>query len=496
MKHFFSRLHLPISIRLTVWYGLTLLILLSLFSLFCYLFFHASLHRDFDRHLSHEKRQLLPFIQFTDAGQPAFASLDELRSVAYETDGIYGTYVRLLSPEGAVLYRSPNFEDHSPLQVRLPATHLEAPISREWEDKPARSSYTPLVSEAGTLQGWLEVTGFEWSLHQELYRLRAAMLIGILLSVLLAIGGGYLLARRALQPVAALTGAANEIRATALSTRLPERFGVRDELTDLAETFNRMLARIEASFARERRFTDNAAHELLTPLTTLRSSIDVALRRERHPAAYQDALRAMMLDVDEMSDTVQGLLQLARIDRLQELPREAVSLSRAVEEHLERFRERALRAGIELKQDVEPDVYVLAEPGRLGEIIDNLVDNALKYTPAGGRVTVVVRSLGPGAHVEVADTGIGFDAEQAAHLFDRFYRADTPEVQARPGSGLGLAIVKAIAHAYGGDVAAYSEGPRQGSRFAVTLPRARPAPSSASDCTAHLTRRAVPAGPV
>ena len=117
----------------------------------------------------------------------AFAPLDELRAVAYQTDGVFGTYVRLLSPEGEVLYRSPNFEDHSLLPVRIPRTPGGKPISRVWEGKPARSDYTRLTDEAGALRGWLEVTGFEWSLHQELYRLRLAMFIGI---VAIVVGRG------------------------------------------------------------------------------------------------------------------------------------------------------------------------------------------------------------------------------------------------------------------------------------------------------------------
>ncbi|QXD14327.1 HAMP domain-containing protein [Rhodocaloribacter litoris] len=463
-------LNLRISTRLTLWYGVTMLILLSLFAFFCYLYFHNSLHRDFDRHLDHEKRELLPFLRL-DGELPAFAALDELRSVAYETDGIYGTYVRLLDPAGEVLYQSPNFEGHSPLPVQLPARREADPLSRVWAGRPARSCYTPLFGDDGRLKGWLEVTGFEWSLHQELYRLRLAMLIGIVLSVLLAIGGGYLLARRALRPVAALTEAANEIRATDLSARLPTSFGVRDELTDLAETFNQMIERLQASFDRERRFTDNAAHELLTPLTTTHNSIEITLRRSREPAAYEETLRRLLLDVEEMTETVQGLLQLARIDRLQELPREPVVLSDVVREHVRRFTARAEGAGLCLYQRITPGLTVRAEKHRLGEVVDNLLDNAIKYTPAGGEITVTLDARDEEVLLAVEDTGIGFEAGQEPHLFDRFYRADIPEVQARHGSGLGLSIVRAIVTLYGGTVTAWSAGPGRGSRFEVRLPR-------------------------
>ncbi len=472
MKHFFRTFFLRISTRLTMWFGLTLLVLLSLFALFSYLAFHSSLHRDFDRHLSHETRELVPYIRFIDNGSVAFAALDELRSVAYGTDGIYGTYVRLISPQGTILYSSPNFENHIPLAVRIPRTNSNHSISREWEGKPARSSYTPMTADSGDIRGWLEVSGFEWSLHQELYRLRVALLLGITLSMILAMGGGYWLARRALRPVAALTEAADEIRATKLTARLPTSFGVRDELTDLAESFNKMLSRIEASFDRERRFTDNAAHELLTPLTTMRNGIEVALRRERTREAYQQALESMMLDVEELTETVQGLLQLARVDRLKELPRRRVDLSRIVHQHTNRFQDRAVGKGIKLQQKILPHVHVLADEGRIGEVIDNLVDNAIKYSPDGATVTVEVSRQDDNGRLIVSDTGMGFDPEAKERLFDRFYRADAKEVQAQHGSGLGLAIVQAITFVYGGKISAESDGINCGSRFVVSLPTA------------------------
>lgn len=464
-----SGFRLRISSRLTLWYGLTLLILLSLFALFSYAYFHTTLHLDFDRHLAHEMRQLIPLVR-TEAGRPTFSGLDDLRSVAYQTDGAYGTYVRLLSRDGDVLYRSPNFENHLSLTTQVPRSAKEATASRSWEGEPVRSLYSPIADSAGELRGWLEVTGFEWTLNQELGNLRSSMLVGIFAGVLLAIGGGYLLARRALQPVASLTDAAKQIHATDLATRLPARFGARDELTDLAETFNQMIERLEASFDRERRFTNNAAHEILTPLATIQNTLEVALRRARSSDEYRATIQAVLTEAEEMSDTVRGLLQLARMDRITDLPHEHVDLSKEVEKHLHRFRKRAERERIALEVDVEPAVDVLADAGRLGEVIDNLLDNALKYTPAGGKVKVKLERRHGKASLEVSDTGVGFAPEQAAHLFDRFYRADTPEVQARSGSGLGLAIVEAITRAYGGHVSAHSAGRNRGSRFEVVLP--------------------------
>lgn len=468
-------LHLSISTRLTLWYGLTLVLLLSLFALFSYLSFHVSMHSDFDRHLAHEQRELLPLVHLEN-GRPAFGSLHEVRSVAYQTDGVFGTYVRLLTPSGEVLYESPNFQNHVALPVLLPETIREAKVSRDWEAKPARTLYTPLVDASDVLQGWIEVTGFEWSLHRELAWMGRALAVGVLLSLLLSVGGGYLLARRALRPVVALTGAAHRIGATNLSERLPTRFGVRDELTELAETFNGMIARLEASFDRERRFTANAAHELLTPMATMRNEIEVALRRRRPVEGYEETLQRMLVDVEEMSTMVRELLELSHAERLREAQREPVDLGELARKHVGRTQARAEARGVQLQLTAPDAAFVQANAGRLGEVLDNLLDNALKYTPEDGCVLVSVRKDSGSVHLSVQDTGVGFDPEVADQLFDRFYRADTPEVQAQSGSGLGLSIVAAIVEAYGGSVRARSEGLHQGSTFEFTLPRMEPVP--------------------
>lgn len=459
-----------ISVRLAFWYGLTLMLLLGLFSAFSFTFFRAGHVRDFDRHLQHEKMQLLPFIELTEAG-PIFRGLDELRSVAYQTDGAFGTYVRLLSREGRVVYQSPNMEGHD-LDARLPNGHEEQSVRHSWHGDPARTLYTPLRDNSAEVMGWLEVTGYEWALQQELRRLSRVMIVGILLSTMLAVVGGYLLARRALRPVAAMSEVADRIRATDLGARIPTRFGVRDELTELAETFNRMIDRLESSFSRERRFTDNAAHELMTPLATISSEVQIALRRPRDSDAYRSTLEAVQTDVEEMTETVRGMLQLSRMDRVQDLPRERVDLSGIIQAFLDRYQERFNRENISLHAGIEPDVHVEADPGRLGEVLSNLLENAMKYTPTGGDVRIELARNGTEVVLSVSDSGVGFDPDEAERLFDRFYRSNSGVVQEQPGSGLGLAIVKSIIETFGGYVRAFSEGIGRGSRFEVRLPAA------------------------
>ena len=468
---------LPISARLALWYALTLLLLLSGFAVFCYVGFHAAAHRSFDRHLDHEWGVIEPLLDVGPEGVDAGA-LERTEAVATRLDGPSGTYVRVLSPEGRVTYQTGNVGRHPPLGVALPEGGGVLRLSRAWDGEPARSLVEPVRAPDGALAGYVEVTGVEWSRHRELRDLGRMLALGVGLSVLFALGAGWWLARRALRPVAVLTDAAGRLAddGARLGGRLPSEFETRDELTDLAETFNELLGRLEASVARERRFTSNAAHELMTPLATLRSEAEVALRREREPAAYRETLGRVVEDVAEMTGTVQGLLQLARAESLVRTPEARVDLGALVRQRAERLRGEAEAKGVALSVGVDDGVRVAAEAAPLAEVVDNLVGNAVKYTPPGGRVAVELRHGGRSgactgaARLEVRDTGPGFDEAACERLFDRFFRADTPEVQAQPGSGLGLAIVKAIAEGLGGRVGCESPGPGRGATFWVELP--------------------------
>ncbi len=468
---------LSISVRLALWFGLALLLLLSAFGTVVYASFHALLHRDFDRHLQHEEHELMPYVE-VDPDGPAFASLEGLRSVAYSTDGVFGTYVRLLGPDGDVRYQSPNFEGHDALLVVVPDAPETASESRTWQGEPARTRTVPLVGAGGRLDGWLEVTGFEWSLHQGLHQLAGSLALGVLVCVALALAGGLWLARRALRPVGALRTAADRMSTVDLSARLPTEFGVRDELTELAETFNGWLARLESSVARERasvererRFSADAAHELLTPLAALRSEAEVALRRDRSPDGYREALSGVVAEAERLGETVQGLLRLARAERLVRGPGERADLATVVTSRADAYRATADAKGVSLTTSLPDEpVWTSAAEGSLVEVVDNLVQNAVKYTPEGGRVEIAVRRGNGGPVLTVTDTGVGMAPAVTERAFERFYRSDDPVVQAETGSGLGLAVVRAVVEAYGGEVSAASDGPSAGSRFTVTLP--------------------------
>lgn len=460
------RRRISISTRLTLWYSFSLLILLSLFVIFLYAGIHRGLHRDFNEQLSRELEALSAYVN-VDGEAPSFKNGERLQSVANPSTGSGDTFVRLVSPSGAVLEETSNFEKVGGFTPRPPHDSRSAVVTHRLNDGPARTMYRPIPSSVSPPVAWLEITRFESALHRDLHRLEWLMVVGMLSGLLVASASGYALARRALRPVSALTEAAGRIRPTDLDVRLPHVPGVRDELSDLAETFNGLLERLHASSAREQRFRADAAHEMFTPISAVQSEVDVALRRGRDPDEYRQVLSRIGDHAQSLSRLLDELLELSRAEAGSAASAAATDLSRVVRHQLEQTAARATSSVVEFGCQIMDGVIVAAETDDVRKIVDNLIDNAIKYTPAGGRVNVIVTVESGEGILTVTDTGPGFNAEDRPRLFDRFFRADQDVVRGTRGSGLGLSIVRALAERSGGSVEAHSAGPGQGSMFIV-----------------------------
>lgn len=308
--------------------------------------------------------------------------------------------------------------------------------------------------------------------QETLRHLRYAMLLLIPAGVLVAALGGLWLAGRALAPVAAIARRAREIEASSLDQRLPHP-GTEDEIGRLVDTLNRMIGRLAESFHAMRRFTADASHELRNPLATMRNTLDVVLDQPRTVAQQREALESLGEDVDRLRRIVEDLLLLARADdgRLA-LEREPVCLAGLAQALAETCQAQAQDQGVTLAVDAPAAARVRGDERWLYQLAGNLLDNALKFTPAGGRVLVTVRTEGDLARLTVRDTGPGIPAESLDRIFERFYQADPSRTRGRnPGSGLGLAIAAWIAEAHGGRIAAANH-PEGGAEFTVELPLA------------------------
>jgi heavy metal sensor kinase len=302
---------------------------------------------------------------------------------------------------------------------------------------------------------------------RHLYLLTTAAVLPI--ALLLAGGGGWLLARRALKPVDRMAEAARRISAEHLAERLADPGGG-DELSKLAQTLNEMLSRLDESFNQIRQFSADASHELQTPLTILKGEMEVALRSPRSPEEYQRILKSALEEIDRIARLVEGLLLLARADAgVLRMDRKTVDLSQVVEEIYEQGKVLAAARDIDLLLGQMEPSLIQGDAERLRRLLLNLMDNGIKYTPAGGRVTLSLQREGEWARLKVEDTGIGLSPEDQERIFERFYRSAEARSRSEGGYGLGLCIAKSIVEAHGGRIEVNStQG--LGSTFAVLLP--------------------------
>jgi len=305
---------------------------------------------------------------------------------------------------------------------------------------------------------------------------RAALVALLAGCLLVGVAGGALLTRRALRPVTALaTTARAVIQSGDLSRRVDVRAGQRGELDDLALLFNRMLERNQALVRSMSEALDNVAHDLRTPLTRLRGIAEVALRGN-DPAQSSDALADCIEESDRALVMLRTLMDISEAEAgIMKLQVTDVDLRALTQETLDLYEQVADDAGVRLGLTDGPPLTVPADDTRVRQALANLVDNAVKYTPRGGRVELALTSdpTRREATVRITDTGVGIPAASIHRIWDRLYRVDPSRSQR--GLGLGLSLVKAIASAHGGRVAVEST-PGQGSSFAFVLPLDRSAP--------------------
>ncbi len=299
---------------------------------------------------------------------------------------------------------------------------------------------------------------------------RLVLLTSMLAILAIAALGGIWIGRRALAPVARITNDARVIGERSLSARLAVPSS-HDELQQLSETLNAMLGRIEESFTRTRQFTADASHELRAPMTLISTAAQFALRRDRSREELLDSLQKILRESQHTTTLIDDLLQLARGDAdRDDAPLVPLDLATLMREAAERARAmgdpRQIHVGLETDRDVCP---IRGDETQLRRLLLILVDNALKYTPPGGRVSLGLTTGDAGVVVSVADTGTGIAENELPHVFERFWRADKARSRESGGSGLGLAIARQIADRHGASIDVRSEA-GQGTVFSVHLP--------------------------
>ncbi len=317
-------------------------------------------------------------------------------------------------------------------------------------------------------QRWLQLGVDDRPRRELLSHVRNGLVALLLLALILGTLGGLILTSRALSPVRALAATSRRIVSMGdLDARVP-RSGSGDEFDELSKLFNQVLAKNQRLVVGMREALDNVAHDLRTPLSRLRSGAELALSQEDDPSRMRDALADCLEEAERLQTMLRTLMDISEAETgVMRLELQTVDLQKIARDAVELYEHVAEEREIALNMIAEQPVLLKVDPQRIAQVVANLLDNALKYSDPGGRVTVQVRQVKAHAEVAVTDTGVGIEPVHLERIWQRLYRADAS--RSRRGLGLGLSLVRAVVEAHGGTAHAHSS-PNKGSTFILRLP--------------------------
>jgi heavy metal sensor kinase len=454
-----------IKFRFTIWYLLVLAVLLIALSAGVYFYLSRSLYQSLDDSLILRSTQLhdTPAILESIRQGEFQEELGEIVILYFYS----GDQLMEVSPRGTNITLSHEFITQAiagtSLFTTIPTAESErlrllaVPINLSILGPPPGIQPAALVIARSTKQ-----------IDQALAGLLRTLIIAVPLALALAAGGGIFLARRALKPVDKIAQTAQEIGESDLSRRI--NVNTKDELGRLAATLNAMIGRLEKAFQRQKQFTSDASHELRTPLAVIEAESSLALQKERPSSDYRQSLEIISQESRQMSSLIDQLLTLARADAGKEQWNfTEVNLGKLISNLSTDVEVLCQEKGLSFQLGQTQDLVVKGDEARLRGLFMNLLDNAIRYTPAPGTVSVSLRREGQMAVVAITDTGVGIPAEDIPFIFERFYRVDKSRSRAEGGSGLGLAICRHIAEAHSGKIEVESQV-GTGSTFSVWLP--------------------------
>jgi two-component system, OmpR family, sensor kinase len=453
--------------RLTLWFALILLVILVFSDLVLNLILQSYLYNDVDNNLEvysarvhgtlHSNSNAILDYNVIHSSLP---SINEFSSP--------GIYIQIVDSAGKVAVKSDNLiSQELPVSPALNQKAVSGSPGIQTvitgDGTSVRIMASPLYTLDQTLV--LEVGQSLKPVDDALRQFRFSLIGGTLLALLLTAALGAILVRRTLEPVEGITRTARSIEESSNLNRRVGYRGPNDEIGRLAKTFDNMIERLEKTFESQKHFIADASHELRTPLTVIQGNLDL-LKRNMGEDDRKESLRAIESESKRMSKIAADLLLLAEVEAGQVSKQETVSLKTIVTAELKRAQstsgQRKLIFGPAEDLNIKGDSY------KLSQVIGNLLDNSIKYTPDGGAITISLLREGDWARLEVADTGIGISADDLPHIFERFYRADKAHSRASGGTGLGLAIVKGIVEQHSGRIGVTSVSGR-GSTFTVWL---------------------------
>ncbi|MHB8523025.1 MAG: sensor histidine kinase [Limisphaerales bacterium] len=460
-----------LGFQLLMWYAGLLTGVFVLFGVFMYTDLKQYLERDLKDSQFHRARVIAQTLLSRAAATGETYVTDEINT-RYAPE-LNDRFIRITRANGSVMYGSGVPKDGTFDATHLPV--LTLPVRREFARKETVSGGKELliatvpVSQSGKHDYTVEVGASLGAIHTVLDQLLLSLVAGLPVVVAVAIGGGYLLVRRALAPVDKMARSAEQITLHNLDDRLPIS-PTGDELERLSLSLNHMITRLDESFQQTRRFIADASHELRTPLTIMRGELETIVQQPRLDAGLRESAGSVLEEVERLAKIVESLFALSRLDageaQTEWVKFDLADLAATTTEQMCLLAE---DKGIAVTCSAPRAVVVEGDRARLKQVVVNLLDNAIKYTPRGGSVSLTVGGTNGTAFLEVSDNGIGIPVDALPHVFERFFRVDKARSREMGGAGIGLSIVKAICAAHRGQVEVQStEG--HGSRFRVNLP--------------------------
>jgi heavy metal sensor kinase len=470
-----------IKFRFTMWYLMILSVLLVLLAAGIYTSLSRTLYGNFDDALRSRSAQLSGFKDIISivASGTFENEIGELVSFYYDE----GNRLKHISQSRADISIDPatirnaiggkstfttiRSESDTALRVFavpfVPDTPDIKPEKYSASSGKGRSAFPKQIREAALVVG-RPITDIEAACRQLLH----ILLFALPITLVIAGGGGVFLAQRAFRPVEKITETAREIEATDLSRRIAVTS--KDELGHLASTLNQMIARLEKAFLRQKEFTGDASHELRAPLSVIQAESSLALQRPRSAEEYQRSLEIITQETEHLASIVGQLLALARADAgKMSLNFRTINLSDLMKDLCTEVEILCVEKTLSLKRKFPDGITVNGDTGSLRSLFQNILANAVRYTPEGGRIIVSLHREKTMVRVSIEDTGIGIPAEEQSQIFERFYRVDKARSRGEGGSGLGLAICRQIADNHGAAIEVESR-PGKGSIFHIKLP--------------------------
>ena len=448
--------------KLTIWYMLILLVVLTFFSFLLFFQMKKALYQEVSNFLHSEVESINNELLGKDINNQRPHYTDMYLSFSNKDNklGFYNSSGEYLLGDTIDGILAENISSRSFYKIISGNKSEWALISRPQINNGQITGYTLLARSL---------------IHEEttLNNLLIIIIFAVPLTLLIASGGGYFLANRALSPIDKITNTAREISHSNLSERIEMKSNNNDEIARLIDTLNQLLDRLDTAFNRQKQFTADASHELRTPIAVIRAQVEEVLENETVSGGeYRQALHAVKKQIVHMSNLIGQMLLLSRVDENQnQLEKEPFDFNFLVESLMEEMENLALIKNISLLTKIETrPIYIKADQSLITQLLLNLIDNAIKYSNIGGKVVLKVDDLGDKLKIDIKDEGSGIAEEHLSNIFVRFYRVDKSRSRKNGGSGLGLAICRWIAEAHQGQISVTSiQG--QGTTFTVELPK-------------------------